>query len=159
MSKDNNLKGLGGWLILVGIGLIAYALLLPVIIIQVIKILQTEFWQVLTAYQPEIYNSNVYSMLWGVALFDVILFFTNLYVIYLFFKKHYLFPKLFITLQTCTILSLILSTYIFSLMDDQASFYGIDKSVIKRIIYAVIWITYMLKSVRVKNTFVEHRPV
>lgn len=157
MSENNELKGLGGWLILVGIGLIASIGLITYATVPLLSILDSEVWAFLTDYQPDIFNEKMKGMLWGMIIANAVLLAGFLYLIYLFFKKHYLFPTAFIVIQIIAFIFALPYSYVANLLDpsDPAPFF--DASFFRSALFTLIWITYMLKSVRVKNTFVEGR--
>jgi len=159
MSKSEELKGLGGWLIVVGIGLFLSIGALIYMVFPLPNLLNNEMWVFLTEYQPEIYNEKMKQMLWGVVAANGLLIAAYLYLIYLFFKKHYLFPIAFITIQIISFITMIPVVYVFSLLDPTEPIQIFDKDFFRSAIYSIIWIAYMVKSVRVKNTFVEGRKV
>ncbi|TCM68075.1 uncharacterized protein DUF2569 [Acinetobacter calcoaceticus] len=161
MNEKKELRGLGGWLILVAIGLVLSASAVLVSIYPFFEMLSAEKWEILAAFEPETFNSELRSIIFAEIGFNILLFFAFLYVIYLFFSKHYLFPKFFIAIQVVVIFYILVDSYVVSLIPPMEPMLDYDtiKSLVRALIYAAFWITYMLKSERVKQTFVEHRPV
>jgi magnesium-transporting ATPase (P-type) len=143
-SNRTKLKGIGGWLILVVIGLV-------VSIIQYLNyFLEGAVGPTGIEYLDNIITFESIGMV-------VFLGFT-VYVLILMSKKSREFPKIF----TYLILALLGFAFLdFALMSDysgpgasEAMETGLV-AVVQAAIYAAIWIPYMRKSVRVKNTFVE----
>lgn len=158
-AQEPELKGLGGWLILVGFGRV-------VSILQSIFMMFTLFIPFFTSGALEELASPIsqaYSPLWiPVSYFELsgnlIVLGLHIALAVLFFMKKRLFPKLFIgtyaflsvfSIIDALILEYIQSTMAYDLNLDTAT------TIITPLIVAAIWIPYMLKSVRVKNTFVQ----
>ncbi|MWP48406.1 MULTISPECIES: DUF2569 domain-containing protein [unclassified Gilliamella] len=158
MAEQKELKGLGGWLIIVAIGLILTFVLLAVHILDGLNsIVFSGLWSQLTDPNSEDYTPN---FAW-IFLFEIIgnslFFIVNGYLTYLFFTKNYKFPTIFIAFEIINIAFVLLNSFFcnsilsFNMNGDTI------ENVAKAVIHAGIWIPYMLKSVRVKNTFVNGR--
>ncbi len=157
-GHDSEPRGLGGWLILVAIGLTIAPLLLALELIQVnIQIFTAGYWSVLT--DP---SSEAYHPLWApLFVFESI---GNLVLIavaaagmVLFFRRSSAFPKLMVSYYLGGLgfiaLDLLASNFILAVaaIDDVASL----GAVIQSITICVIWIPYMYRSRRVRNTFLQ----
>ena len=152
-------RGLGGWLILVAIGLFISPIRLAVTMMNdLLPIFQLEgYWDFLTT--PE---SEVYHRLWGpLIVFEIIgnAFFIicSIILIFLFFTKSHRFPTLMIVFIASNFLFVISDFFLADLIpavasEDDGEFV---KEVFKTITSAMIWIPYLLSSKRVKNTFVK----
>ena len=160
-ASDTRYKGLGGWLILVGIGVV----ITPVIIA----------WEFLSVYLPlfrdgifgqiasrasEFYNPWLAGLLVFEIAFNAVLFVLSLQLIRLYFGTHYRFPALYITLQ----LAFLISIPVFAILAAW-TLPGIEvfdaettSTLVRTLIPSAIWITYMLVSKRVRQTFVNGRP-
>lgn len=160
-TGNTDLKGLGGWLVLVGLGVVLAPIRQLAALIPVYPPIFTEgYWEELTTV-----GSAAYHPLWGPLIIGEIvvnsaIVLVQLYLIYLFFSKHYRFPKFYI--------SLILFSFVFIVFDAWLATFVLpgepmfDDSTIKEVSRAigaaVVWIPYMLISKRVEATFVEKLP-
>ena len=161
MSSDNELKGLGGWLILVGIGVVIAPIRLLVTYIPMYKpIFEDGTWEALTSV-----NSSVYNPLWGPLLlgeivYNSIMVAASIYLIYLFFSKHYLFPKLYIAIVAVSLVFIPLDAWLVTKILPAEPIFGPEttKEFMRVLIGGLIWVPYMLISKRVKATFVEKMP-
>ena len=157
-TVDEELRGLGGWLILVAIGLCISPIRLAVTMMNdLLPIFSEGYWEILTT--P---GSEVYHRLWGpLIIFEIIgnAFFIifNIILILLFFTKSYRFLTLTIAFLSLNFLFLIGDFFLADLIPAVASEDDGEsvKEVFKTVISAMIWIPYLLASKRVKNTFVK----
>ena len=100
-------------------------------------------------------------MLIGEIVFNAIMVIACIYLIYLYFSKHYLFPKVFIALMVVSLVFIPLDAWLvtFILPDEPMFDPDTTKEFGRTVIASLIWIPYMLVSKRVRATFVEKRPV
>ena len=106
MTDTNALKGLGGWLILVGIGVVLSPFRLLYTLIPVYQpIFEDGTWEALTTESSEVYNPYFSTLLFGEITFNVLMISACIYLIYLFFSKHYFFPKLYIAILVASLVS------------------------------------------------------
>lgn len=160
-DNDKELKGLGGWLILVGIGtVIAPVRILAWAIPTYKPIFEDGTWELLTTVDSPIYHVMWGPMLIGEIAFNAIMVVACIYLIYLYFSKHYLFPKVFIALMVVSLVFIPLDAWLvtFVLPDEPMFDPDTTKEFGRTVIASLIWIPYMLVSKRVKATFVEKRP-
>ena len=161
MSNHNELKGLGGWLILVGIGVVIAPIRLLVTYIPIYKpIFEDGTWEALTSV-----SSNAYNPLWGPLLigeiaYNSIMVAASIYLIYLFFSKHYLFPKLYIVIVATSLVFIPVDAWLVTKILPTKPMFDPEttKEIIRVLIGGLIWVPYMLISKRVKATFVEKMP-
>ncbi|MEO2214525.1 DUF2569 domain-containing protein [Paenibacillus amylolyticus] len=151
-------SGLGGWLILIQIGLFVTVILLAVQLFQqIIPTFTTETWEMLTSKQ-----SDYYHPLWGpVIIFEMVyntLFLLfSVYTIFAFYSKKVILPRLMIIFYGLSLIVgiidylLLLQIPLAKELEDGSSIREIAKSVIT----CAIWIPYFIKSERVHNTFVR----
>lgn len=161
MNENNELKGLGGWLILVGIGVVIGPIRLLASLVPTYKpIFENGTWEALTTPGSESYNPYFGSLLIGEIAYNTIMVAICIYLIYLFFSKHYFFPKLYIGIVVVSIIFIPLDAWIVTKVFPGESMFDPDttKEFLRSLITGVIWIPYMLVSKRVKVTFVEGMP-
>lgn len=161
MTDNNNLKGLGGWLILVGIGVVigpfrSMAAVMPLYY----ELFKNGSIEVLTT--P---GSSVYHPMWGPLLtfeilFNLLMILASFYLIYLFFAKSYFFPKLYILVVFLSAVFVPFDAWLVSfILTEEPIFDPVTKSeMLKMLPSVIIWVPYMLFSKRVKVTFVEKKP-
>ncbi len=158
-KKEENLNGLGGWLIVVFIGMIYSVYMYGVASYSSIKMFTDGTVEAVSGIQG-------YAGALGFETVVQILFFLSLvYLIFLFFKKDKKFPKLYIIFLVVNIIFIAIDTYIIA--------YGLNyptteieqamqgpiqdgwSQLTKGIVFGIIWISYMRVSKRVKLTFVK----
>lgn len=109
------------------------------------------------------YNPSYYMILKYIAIYEIILLAASLYMTYLFFLKSRMFPNLYIIIQIAAIAFWVVEyvlidsvayvdemrEYITEMLQDEI------KYIRTSIMSVIIWVSYMLKSKRVKATFIE----
>lgn len=161
MSENSELKSLGGWLVLVGIGVVVGPFRLAFGYGPMYYSIFTDgTFQILTNTASEVYHPLWGPLLIGEALYNSIMVLASSYLIYLFFSKHYLFPKFYIAIVGISILFIPLDAWIasFVLPDEPMFDPATSNEFFRTLIGGAIWIPYMLISKRVKATFVEGMP-
>ena len=159
MTDSSELKGLGGWLILVGFGVTISPLLMGVQLHQYYQeVFASGFYTELSTPGSEVYNTELVRLMLFEVVTNVGLCLGFVYLAVLFYTKRRAFPKWFIGITLFTPLFLTFDhVYLISLIpeipekDRQAAILDI----IRTVIHALIWVPYMLVSRRVKATFVE----
>ena len=158
VRAENNLKGLRGWLILVGIGLVFSPIKLIATYYPIfLQILTDGTWEILTTQ-----GSVAYHPLWGPLLTGEIMFNSGMvlffgYLLYLFFTRHYLFPKVYIIMMTISVAFIPLDAWVTTVILPNEPVFdpATTKELLRAALGMVIWVPYMLVSKRVKATFVE----
>lgn len=165
MSETQNIPStkvqydrIGGWLILVGIGLVispfvsiygVYNDLLPAF--------STEIWTVLTT--P---GSNAYHPLWAPLLIyellgNILLGLAPFILLIYFLRRHKIFPKLYIIFlasqMVFVLVDFILANSIPFIAQEGSGYSTWD--MIESLVWPVIWIRYFLVTDRVKGTFIN----
>ncbi|WP_067587339.1 DUF2569 domain-containing protein [Endozoicomonas ascidiicola] len=158
MIKDKNLSGLGGWLLLVGFGLIFSSLRLLYFSITTFSDVYADgVWTLLTTSSLESYIPYWGTLIISELIFNVFSFTACVYLVYLFFRKSNFFPKAYIFVGVFTVAILIIDAFASILiLPELNSFDDVGiKEITRSLVGALVWIPYMLKSKRVKNTFVS----
>ncbi len=127
VPKKKNYQGLGGWLILVGLGLVLSAVLQFV----------------------EIFNYDT----WITTSIEMLSLSLSIYITYLFFSESRNFPKWYIGLL---IFGLAINTIVIvGGVINPEDIKEASQLFIRSIVSSMIWIPYMLVSKRVKATFIK----
>jgi len=160
-NDSNHLRGLGGWLILVGIGITIspfitsyqlYSLYIP--------IFQDGSFDMLTNPAYTMYIPNFETLIYIEIAINCIIIVASFYLMYLFYSKNRLFPKLYIALAAFYPVFLLADAWAVNFVMPDVPIFDEEtiKQVSRSVIGAVIWIPYMLMSERVKHTFVNPQP-
>lgn len=149
---------IGGWLILVAIGIIASPFRLGYsLVVELLPALDAETWDYLT--NPD---SPVYHVLWkpviilellGNSLFLIF----SLVLLYYFFSRKKELPRLIIIFYAANLVFILIDHYLASQIPMVAEVDNSDtyREIGRSIISSAIWIPYFLLSERVKGTFVK----
>jgi transglutaminase-like putative cysteine protease len=156
--EEPGLQGLGGWLILVGIGLCLGPL---VRVVTLGTSWQSYFgldvWQSVATPGGESYHALYPPLLMLEMLGNVTLIVVNIFAIVLFFTKRRIFPQVYIVMMMSNAVFLLLDDFGCSLIPsirNSADSAG-HKDAIRAVLSALIWCSYMVKSRRVKATFIR----
>jgi len=157
-EKKNDLDGIKGWLILVGIGIVFSPIRLGFTLIQTFTpMMKDGSWEKATTVGSLDYVPNFQALIITEISFNLCVMIASIYLIYLFTKKSEDFPKLFILIGIISTLAIPLDSYLTTLVFNDMEVF--DKETLKEFMKAVlgcfIWIPYMLISERVKHTFIH----
>jgi hypothetical protein len=158
MTEEKSLEGLGGWLILVGLGIVLSPLRIVYFIIQTYsEVFTNGSWEILTTPGNASYNHLWAPLLIGELAINIGLLLTWVFIAYLFFTKKRLFPKFYIAILLFTLAFILIDSLAMkSVLPDEPVF---DEATImefvRSLIASLIWVPYMLVSKRVKATFVK----
>lgn len=158
MTNSDEFKGLGGWLILVGIGVVFTPIRLVVGLVSLyMPIFADGTWEALTTAGSDAYHPFWAPLIIGEIAFNSIMVVISLYMVYLFFSKHYLFPKVFIAVVIISLVFIPLDSWMVeSIFPGEGVFDpATTKEFVRTLVAGLIWVPYMLLSKRVKATFVE----
>ncbi|MGH8321709.1 MAG: DUF2569 domain-containing protein [Gammaproteobacteria bacterium] len=159
MVNDTELKGLGGWLTLPALGLLAT----PVIICYG---LATDFWPIFAKGYWAILTtprSSAYNPLWAPLLSfeiagNILILLAALVLLYLFFTKSFRLPKLMVTFLLANLL-FVTADYFLTGNIATIPQHARDEAmtqILRSLLASIIWVPYFLVSKRVKNTFVSN---
>lgn len=150
-------RGLGGWLVLPGLGLIATPFFAVFTLVSNLEAWTADTWANLTTFGNEAYHA-----LWAPALvfelsmqLGVLVF--GIFVLILFFRRRSSLPRIFIAFQIAVQLQLLIDTALVNAIPQVAAEPGEGAQAFGSLLGTVIWIAYFLKSSRVANTFVVRR--
>ncbi|EKT57199.1 DUF2569 domain-containing protein [Providencia burhodogranariea] len=148
------LEGLGGWLILPMLGLIISVFYLPFSFWMTYPDI-FEYWDELTDPVSSAFIPLFKELIYFEVLGNVILYGTLLFLCYLFFTKKRLTVRVSIFFYlfslTLIIADVILAKQLLTLPVESTDI----RDILRGVVACIIWIPYFLKSVRVKNTFVN----
>ncbi len=158
MSEEKNLEGIGGWLILVAIGIVVTPIRIVALIMMTYpEIFSSGAWESLTTQ-----GSEAYSPLWAPIIIGEIwincgLILVWLYMAYKFFTKSKDFPKWYIGIAIFSLLFIIADAFAINLVLPSEPVFDPDtiKEFMRSLIMVIIWVPYMLVSKRVKATFIK----
>jgi hypothetical protein len=159
-SRDD-LKGLGGWLILIGIGVVlAPFRLLAAVVPAFAPIFTEDYWDQLTTVDSPAYHPVWAPLIIGEIVVNSGLILVSFYLIYLYFSKHYMFPKLYIAVAVFSLAFIVADAWLATIVLPDEPMFDPDtfKEVARGLVGVVIWVPYMLVSRRVKATFVRKMP-
>jgi hypothetical protein len=156
-NLQNGPSGLGGWLILVAIRVVAQPFRLGAELLQIFApIFRDGTWEILTT--P---GSDQYHPLWaGFIIFEILgnlgFLIAGCALVFLFFSKSRLFPKTFIAYLLINLCMLILDAWLGSFVITDEPMFDPDttKALFTTLMGVVIFVPYMMFSKRVRNTFV-----
>lgn len=159
MNRDLEPAGIGGWLLLPALGLIISPILQGIGIIRdVVPALNPDVLRTLT--DP---TSANYSAMWVPtmafeSITSVLMFAFTLWLVFsFFFRKSPRVPRLFVvwlaTALTIQVIDWLLTKSLPLPADPSGN--GLINSLGRSIINAAIWIPYFIRSIRVKNTFID----
>jgi len=157
-STGTNLKGVGGWLILVTIGLVVTPIRLLVLVLGTyLPIFTGDAWSLLTTPGTAAYNPLWKPMLLFELFGNAVFFLWSLALLVLLFGHKRIFPKLMIAFYLANFLFVGIDFLAASgipavAAKDDGSSLG---ELIRSIVVCAIWVPYFLQSERVKQTFTE----
>jgi len=158
MREEKNLEGIGGWLILVAIGIVITPIRHVILMMTTYpEIFSTGAWEILTTQESEAYNPFWAPIIIGEIVIGSGLMLVWLYMAYKFFTKRGSFPKWYIGIAVFSLLYVLADAVAVKLVLPDEPIFDPDtvKEVIRSVIMVVVWVPYMLVSKRVKATFVK----
>ncbi|MCK8108367.1 DUF2569 domain-containing protein [Pseudoalteromonas sp. 2CM41L] len=161
MSNNEELKGLSGWLILVGIGVVMGPIRLFATTFPLFQpIFSDGTWEALTTVGSEAYSPFWAPLIIGEIVYNVAMFAALIYLAFLFFSKNYRFPFTYILIVVISLIFIPLDSWLVQLAMPDEPFWDPEtaKEFFRVLIGGIIWVPYLLLSKRVKATFVEKMP-
>ena len=162
-AEMSRYKGLGGWLILVIIGLFATILWQAYGVYESITLFTDGIVEVLSNPASGAYIPGYAGALKFEFIAEILFLAFAVYLVFLFFKKSKKFPKYYVPFLIASVVYVVLDYVVLSsltipsemrqVVDEILSERGTE--IARTAIVAIIWGLYMTKSKRVKATFVE----
>lgn len=149
----NDINGLGGWLIVLGINIVSAPVRMLYEVVPVFKpIFENNTWEMLSS--SGLSQVLIFEFFWN-ALYFVL----SVYIIYLFFSRHYLFRNITIFFILLPLVLVPLDGWIVAqLLPQDTNFDPVNNGeYFRALVFSCIWVPYLLNSKRVRNTFV-HKP-
>jgi hypothetical protein len=163
-AETTKYKGIGGWLILLAFGMLYSLYISGATIYGDLNVFSASYYPRLNDPSSQYYVGN-YSATLGIELVAYAILFAGLiYILYLFFEQKREFPKYYIyfllaVLVIATLEYFMISSLTFSSEQVKTAFLAASTdgspNLLRAIIGCVIWIPYMQKSQRVRETFIN----
>ena len=155
-------QGLGGWLVLVAIGLVLTPIRNGVVIAKdLVPIVTNGYWTALTdpagaAYHPLWAPLLIFEFVGNLAFIAL-----SIYALLLFSRRSSRFPTLMVRYYVASLLFGATDYFAVEAIPSIAAQNDVasTRELIRGIMTCLIWVPYMYKSRRVRNTFVEPRAV
>lgn len=158
VSPEDGPSGLSGWLILVAIGLIGTPIRLAFFTLKTYPpIFRDGTWATLTTPGPAPYHPMWGPLLIVEIVINLTFIIMSLYLLYLFFRKSWRFPRLYITFLVANLCFLLADALAIKLVLPEQPIMDPDtaREFFRSVVAVSIWVPYLLVSKRVKNTFVS----
>ncbi|RJE90260.1 DUF2569 domain-containing protein [Paenibacillus sp. 1011MAR3C5] len=161
-TQDNQpypqlISGLGGWLVLIQIGLYVTMLMLIFQLMSTVNIFGDGTWELFTDKSSMIYHSMWKPLILFEIIYNVLFFAFCIFILVCFYSKKAILPRLMIIYFGLSLLVGIVD-YILLMqipfareLEDGGSI----RDMIRAAVTFLIWIPYFIRSVRVKHTFIH----
>ena len=156
--NDTAKSGIGGWLILVAIGIVITPIRIIIILLTAYdEVFKSGAWEILTTQGTQAYNSLWAPLIMGEMIGNALILAVWLYMGYLFFSKIGSFPKIYIRLAIISFIFILVNALSLQLVLPNEPLFNADtaKELMRGLIMVVIWVPYMMFSKRVKATFIN----
>lgn len=157
-DDPNHLRGIGGWLILVAIGVTLSPFILAVDAYNTyIDIFSIGSFELLTDPTSPSYIPNFTALIYSEIIVNGLFILLGLVLIYLFYSRHHRFPLLYIILAIAAPIFLFVDAWAVAKVLPQIEIFDEEtiRLLTRSLIVLGIWVPYMLISERVKKTFVR----
>jgi len=156
---DPHLEGLGGWLILLGFGLLSGILVRLGQLAKTVPVFSSERWQTLTNSASPTYNALMPPALLLELFTTITLFLMTILLVVTFFQKKRVFPMLFVTLLLFQLLAHALDVLLIYRMHQNSVLTHTEAAsaaaLAPMLLALILWGLYISRSRRVKLTFVN----
>lgn len=151
-------EGLGGWLILVGLGVLLAPLRIGFLLLTVhLPIFADGIWESLTTPGTADYNPYWGPFLIGEIAINFLLIATWLVTAVFYFTKNRIFPYLFSGTMVFGLIFILVDAFAFKLVAPEMPVFDPEttRSLLQQLVGTIVWVPYMFLSRRVRNTFVN----
>jgi len=150
-------SGIGGWLILIAIGLCLTPIRIGAEIVQGVRSLQPLAWRAVTTPGSPAYHPLFGPLIIGEMVANVVLLVWALVLLYLFFTKRRAFPRAMIAFLIVRVAIQMADIFVASSIPVAAGSIGprVYGSLAGNLLVVLVWVPYFLKSRRVAATFVR----
>lgn len=150
-------SGIGGWLILIAIGLCLTPIRIGAEIVQGVRSLQPLAWRAVTTPGSPAYHPLFGPLIIGEMVANVVLLGWALVLLYLFFTKGHAFPRAMIAFLIVRVVIQMADIFVASSIPVAAGSIGprVYGSLAGNLLVVLVWVPYFLKSRRVAATFVR----
>ena len=155
---EEPLEGIGGWLWLVALGIVASPLRIIFLIFPLYsEIFKDGSWEILTSSGTEAYHPMWAPIILAEMTINAALVLTWIFVGFLFFLKKAIFPKFYIGTLLFTLVFIIIDAMAVKIIFPNDPIFDPDttKELVRTLVACLIWIPYILISKRVQATFVK----
>ncbi|HEB58023.1 MAG TPA: DUF2569 domain-containing protein [Gammaproteobacteria bacterium] len=152
----NELEGIGGWLILVAIGVVFTPIRIAKFLLETYPpIFREGAWDALTTPGNDAYHPLLATIIGAEMVLNLLLLAASGILLALFFSRKAAFPKWYIGIAVFSLVFIALDAMAIKLvLPDEPMFDPETASeLIRSLVTVVIWVPYMLVSKRVKATF------
>jgi Protein of unknown function (DUF2569) len=148
---------IGGWLILIAIGLCLTPIRIGAEIVQGVRSLQPLAWRAVTTPGSPAYHPLFGPLIIGEMVANVVLLVWALVLLYLFFTKRRAFPRAMIAFLIVRVAIQMADIFVASSIPVAAGSIGprVYGSLAGNLLVVLVWVPYFLKSRRVAVTFVR----
>ena len=156
-QKNVGPLGLGGWLILVGLGLIISPIRIAAIEFTILGLFLDGTWSAISSSSSEFYNPLLAIMIPLEFIMNLAFIFGFIFLIYLYFTKSSIFPRWFISIYAANLIFILVDAILvrFAVPDQPLFDPDTAKEFLRSLAACAVWIPYVLKSRRVEATFVN----
>ncbi|RYV01239.1 DUF2569 domain-containing protein [Shewanella sp. OPT22] len=157
-TKNGTPLEIGGWLVLVALGIIISPLrMIYFFITTYFPIFSDGTWEALTTVGSDFYSPFWAPLLVSETVINLLMLIASFYLIFLFFSKQKSLPKWYFGLSVFTTVFIILDAYAITLVLPDMEVFDSEttREVARTLFSLLIWSPYLLFSERSKNTFIN----
>ena len=158
VENENTGVAIGGWLILIGFGIIVGPIKMLFSVFPIYWGLFTDgTWEAISIQSSEAYSPLLMSIILTELITNSVILIISIYIIYLFLSKLSSFPKWYAGLALFSVSFIILDANLITLIDPSSEVFSNDvvKELARSLFALLIFAPYLFISKRAKETFVH----